>query len=512
MLTRTLSVSLLVALLAPVACQAERVALLLGNSDYARPELDLVNPVNDVTALSEALRGNGFEVIEATDLDAEGMRAALAAFATKSEDAELALFFYAGHGVQMGGDNLLVGVGFDGASREALEQSSMTMREVRDTMVAAGADASLIILDACRDAPFLDTEGARSGLVRTSGGAGLLIAYSTDPGNVAYDGEGNNSVFTAALLDHINSPGLDVRLMLGRVRQAVVVETYGQQVPWVEEALIGEHVISTQPVDATQNDALADEVRMWRAAFSSPETGLMQAYLDSYPQGMFADVARERLTETVSLDPTDVAAAEATVAGQDLDALAAALTLLGRPVRAEPEAVSMALAQYLSERPNLDVSAVGPVFEDAARSATILAAATAQQMRSDLVALRSIDRVLRVSENALGEIEAIAEENPDALPVLEQARSDVNDITVARGRVLNRLDQSRSYYQYLLDQSAVFLPDHVPAGLIDTTTGTGDVIDQRVRLDAQLFLDHVLETDPLKKGSYAWLADFLQQG
>lgn len=505
---------LLAALILPVAALAEgRVALLVGNSDYARPELDLANPVNDVRALAEALRGNGFNVIEATDLDAAGMRLALATFSSQAKGAELALFFYAGHGVQFGGDNLLVGVDFEGADAVAVQSASMTMQEVRDAMITAAPQAGFILLDACRDSPFLDNGTGRPGLVRTSGGAGLLIAYSTDPGNVAYDGDGANSVFTTALLGHINTPGLDVRLMLGRVRQEVVLETFAQQVPWVEEALIGEHVISTTPPPAPQDDAVADEVRLWRQVFADPDPAAMQTYLSAYPDGMFAEIARERLAvpDGRAPDAALISAATTDLAGQDPARLGAALTVLGLPVPPSGDGMADAVARYLAERPTLDGTTLDPLYEEATRNAMILAAATAQRMRTDLVALRSVDRVLRVSQGALTEIAAIAADNPDALPVLQQAQSDVDDIITSRDRILNRLDQSRGYYQDILDETAAFLPPDATVALIASAGSGGVGIDQRVRDDAAMFLNHVRESDPDKKGSYAWLADFLQQ-
>ncbi len=508
---RTLALAAAVLTFVPVAAAAaDRIALLLGNSDYARDELDLDNPVNDVHALAEALERNGFQVIEATDLDAAGMRAALADFGAQAKGAEMALFFYAGHGVQVGGDNLLVGVDFNGADVTAVESASLTMTEIRETMINAAPQAGLILLDACRDTPFADTGTVKPGLVRTSGGVGMLIAYSTDPGNVAYDGAGDNSVFTSALLDNIDTPGLDVRLMLGRVRQEVVLDTAGRQVPWVEEALIGEHVLSTARDTIGPEDEVTEEVRAWRVAYAAGDSAAMQAYLDVYPEGMFADIARERLSVPVSAD-TDSRGIN--LAGEDPVALTAALAVVGLPVQAGDSGLADAVGMYLAQNPALDGQDLGPLYDDAAARAMILAAATAQRMRTDLVALRSVDRLQSVSLDALAQIEAIAKDNPDAAPILEQAQRDVYDIEMARERILERLDQSRTYYQELIDNAADFLRDDATIDLIASAGAGGSqgTVDQRVRDDAALFLTHVRETDPSRKGSYAWLTDFSAQ-
>jgi hypothetical protein len=488
----------------------DRIALLLGNSDYDRPELDLANPVNDVRALSAALERNGFVVIEATDLDATAMRAALVDFGEQARGAEMALFFYAGHGVQFGGDNLLVGTDFNGSDVADIERASLTMTEIREAMIAAAPRAGLILLDACRDTPFADTGTVDPGLVRTSGGVGLLIAYSTDPGNVAYDGAGENSVFTTALLDNIDTPGLDVRLMLGRVRQEVVLDTFGRQVPWVEEALIGEHVLSTMSPTTGPADDVTEEVRIWRAAYAGGSPAAMQSYLEAYPQGMFADMAWDRISvpARANVDTRGI-----DLAGEDPAALAAALATVGLPVQPGDDGLTGMVALYLSQHPELDGQDLDPLYNEAAARAMMLAAATAQRMRTDLVALRSVDRLLEVSLDALGQIEAIAAGNPDAAPVLEQARQDVYDIELSRERILERLDQSRSYYQEIIDSTAVFLPADATIALITTemTGSTQGSVEQRVSDDAELFLKHVRETDPSRKGSYSWIIDFLQQ-
>ena len=190
----------LLAALAGPAWAGERVALLIGNARYADPAFELRNPAQDASALAAALAPLGFRTEVVTDPDRAEAEAALARFAEDAAGAEVALFFFAGHGVQAGGENRLLTAGLAGLSAAAIERESLTLDQVRAALAAAKPELGLIVLDACRNNPLAAGGLAPRGLARAQGGSGLLIAYATDPGNVAYDGTGANSVFTAALL------------------------------------------------------------------------------------------------------------------------------------------------------------------------------------------------------------------------------------------------------------------------------------------------------------------------
>lgn len=485
-----------------------RVALVVGNSDYRRDELDLRNPVNDARALETTLSGMGFDVTVLVDADAPRMRTALAGFAARARDAETALFFYAGHGVQIAGENLLVGTAFDASDAAGLRDASLAMSEVKSALEAAAPRAGLILLDACRDAPVGD-DGMAQGLVRTGGGAGLLIAYATDPGNVAYDGEGENSVFTRALLEHLATPGLDVRLMLGRVRQQVVLDTFGQQVPWVEEALIGDQVL-VPGVSTSAEDPFSEEIALWRAADAGTEETELRNYLKLYPDGLFASVARTRLQRHADGQRVDETPVPSVWASADRNRVAPALAALGYlPRTASGHAdLDAALQSYLADTPGQ--TDPDRLYGAAAQSLTALAGATAQRLRTDLVALKSVDRLLKISRGTLAEIEDIARMNADADAVLSQARQDFDGIERSRRVILMRLDQSRGYYADLLALASRVLPEASAIPVLaegDTTSG----IDDRLRADASLFLRHVAAADRTTEGSYSWLADFLRQ-
>ena len=503
----------------------ERIALLIGNSAYSRPEMALRNPKNDVVALAASLRELGFQVTEAINQDLAGMESVVTEFRRAAKNAEMALFFYAGHGVQIGGENHLIATEFNGADTAALKRSSLKMAQVRNAFEDARPEIGILILDACRNNPFTDSGVVADGLVRSKGGVGLLIAYATDPGNLAFDGVGANSVFTNALLNHIDTPGLDARLMLGRVRQQVVLETRGQQVPWVEEAVLGEHFFAparTGSDGAALSDPLAEELRLWRQISSSPDPTGFIAYLRDYPNGLFKEFATDRITRleaAARVSRADQASTTALIASADIDQVSAALVALGLMpaqrslTRAVEADVLPALNGYRQQLADPEAAGLEQLFNDASSVSMFLAATTLQRIRTDIVALRGVDRTLIIATDALRKITEIANEDPAALAILQSAQNDVAAIRQSRAKILRRLDQSRSYYDEVLNRAVTFVPQETTVALIgggdrarDLAAGNRQLID-----DARLFLKHVSEADEATKGSYAWLIDILPQ-
>ncbi len=493
------------------ALAQDRVALLIGNSAYVQPDMALRNPVNDVTALGAALRELGFTVTEVLDQNAVAMDQAVSSFGEAATGADMAVFFYAGHGVQIGGQNHLIGTEFQGSNLDALRQSSLTMDRVRDVMSKAGPKVGVLLLDACRNNPFSDTGMVAQGLVRTRGGAGLLIAYATDPGNVAYDGVGDNSAFTASLLDHIATPNLDIRLMLGRVRQQVVLDTGGRQIPWVEESVLDEHSFAPGLKPPTEQDETAADMAHWRQISSSTAARDFETYLETHPEGLFAPFARDRLKVLGGTLAENAAPVAPSLADAQPDRVAAALTALGFLNDGPTRDLEGALAQYSRGLPGGSAATARQLYEDAAQVSVFLAATTLQRVRTDIVALRSVERTLGIAKDALAQIEEIARDNADALPVLQQARNDVYDIHGSRGVILRRLDQSRSYYDELLGRAVVFFPPDVDVSIISGASQPRDLGFASAQLteDAALFLRHVEEADDSKKGSYQWLTDLI---
>ncbi len=242
---------------APVQAKAtvRRVALVIGNSAYAHVRA-LPNPTNDARSIAKSLRNIGFVVTEGADLDRTAMQTMIRDFLREAARAQIAVVYYAGHGIQVDGRNYLVPVDLQFRAGSGMTDTMMDM----DTIMAGLDDqvrTNILILDACRNNPMApkvastgparDIEAGSSGLAAPSTlgagatlGAGTLIAFATAPGQVALDGEGPNSPFSAALTRHIGTPGLEVQQMLTRVRAEVVAATKGKQVPWSNSSLLGE--------------------------------------------------------------------------------------------------------------------------------------------------------------------------------------------------------------------------------------------------------------------------------
>ena len=231
-----------------------RVALVIGNGAYAHVRA-LPNPSNDARSIAKSLRDIGFTVTEGLDLGRTAMQSTIRDFLREAARAQIAVVYYAGHGIQVDGRNYLVPVDIQFRAGSGMTDTMMDM----DTIMAGLDDqvrTNILILDACRNNPMApkaaSTGPARdieagSGLAApaTLGagstlGAGTLIAFATAPGQVALDGEGANSPFSAALSRHIGTPGLEVQQMLTRVRAEVVAATKSKQVPWSNSSLLGE--------------------------------------------------------------------------------------------------------------------------------------------------------------------------------------------------------------------------------------------------------------------------------
>ncbi len=239
---------------APVAPSSgfrRRVALVIGNGDY-RSAPRLTNPTNDAADMSAALRKLGFDVVDGKNLDRRGVDDAIRTFGRKLDRADLAAFFYAGHGLQVAGKNYLVPI-----DARLERPGDLALDAVDVGVVLAQMEAeqrvNLIFLDACRDNPLARSLarslGARSasvgqGLASIQSALGTMIVYATQPDNVALDGEGRNSPFTAALLKHVGDSGIDIATVIRRVRAEVVTATGQKQVPWDHSSLIGDVVLA----------------------------------------------------------------------------------------------------------------------------------------------------------------------------------------------------------------------------------------------------------------------------
>jgi uncharacterized caspase-like protein len=271
MRTRTISYSILTIALGVLAgsvtsaeAAGRRLALVIGNSTYQHVS-ELTNPQNDAADVADKLRKLSFDVMLGTNLTRDQMHEAFENFAEQLQPGDEGLFFYAGHGISLSGENFLIPVDMpaeikvedEAASKEALDNSLVNMASVIEPMQKA--KLGMIFLDACRNTPSKEELGlqivAQDGATRklrslsfhrgiskvnvtsTSGASGIFRAYATQPNNVSDDGGGRNSPFTKALLKHLGTPGLDVHQMMIKVRLDVQTETSNRQIPWEESAL-----------------------------------------------------------------------------------------------------------------------------------------------------------------------------------------------------------------------------------------------------------------------------------
>jgi hypothetical protein len=232
----------------PAAAQ-KRAALVVGNSAYAHANA-LLNPANDAGDVAATLKAVGFDVIVGLDLDKRGFDAEVRDFSKVLADADTALFFYAGHGLQVAGRNYLVPIDAQLQNERDLDFEAVQLDFVLKQMeIERDGKTNIVFLDACRDNPLARnlarSMGTRSGsigrgLAQVQTGVGTFIAYSTQPGNVALDGDGRNSPFTAALVKGVKEPGRNLTAVMIEVRKEVLAATGGKQVPWDHSALTGD--------------------------------------------------------------------------------------------------------------------------------------------------------------------------------------------------------------------------------------------------------------------------------
>lgn len=216
--------------------QKKRYALIIGNAAYEVGPLR--NPINDANAMAAELKGKGFDVSVHTDLGKEGMKKAIRAFGDKiTESKGIGLFFYAGHGLQVGGENYIVPVDAHISSLKEIEEHAVNLNRLTGEMAYAKNDMNIIILDACRNNPFEDDASDGAGLSPTKAPSGTLIAFATEPGSVAADGAGKNGLYTQELLKAINTPGAVLETVFKEVRKNVYKLSREQQTPWENSSL-----------------------------------------------------------------------------------------------------------------------------------------------------------------------------------------------------------------------------------------------------------------------------------
>lgn len=216
-----------------------RTALIIGNSDYLSSPLK--NPSNDARAIAHELRQIGFEVFEYTDASHEDMEIAIQKFGQKIQKGGVGLFYYAGHGLQVGGTNYLVPVDAQIESETEVKFRTVALGLVLAKMEDAKNRLNIVVLDACRNNPFKRSwRSAEEGLATALSPTGTFIAYATAPGSVAADGEGDNGLYTEELLKAMRTPGLRIEDVFKRVRKNVRQRSNNRQVPWESSSIEGD--------------------------------------------------------------------------------------------------------------------------------------------------------------------------------------------------------------------------------------------------------------------------------
>lgn len=288
-----------------------RVALVIGNSTY-RNVAPLANPENDARQVAAALRRVGFSTVEVrSNLGSTDMRNALQAFTRQAEHADVAVVYYAGHGMEVGGSNYLIPVDAELARQTDLNFEAIPLAMVLDA-VSGARRLKIVVLDACRNNPFaghMKGAGTRAigrGLARIEPESNdTLVAYAAKDGTTADDGTGGNSPFATAFAKEIATPGLEVRLLFGKVRDDVYRATNKKQEPFVYGSLGGDAFYFVAPAgssatvmvtpSAPATDPKAIELAFWQSVAASEDIASLQSYLDKYPKGEFAGLARARI-------------------------------------------------------------------------------------------------------------------------------------------------------------------------------------------------------------------------
>jgi len=238
-------------------------ALVIGNGAYEEAS-KLKNPENDADDMAAQLKVSGFSVIKEIDCSYAEMDQALKRFKRTLADNDVGLFFFAGHGLQIDGENYLAAVDTDTGGEDEAKYSSLPLNRVIDVMEKASTSTSIIILDACRDNPFeraWNRSAAHRGLAPVYAPRGTLIAYATSPGQVASDGRGRNGAYTAALLQHIATPDCSIENMFKRVRNTLSAATGAKQISWEHTSLSGEFFFNLSlgaRIDDYSETALSD--------------------------------------------------------------------------------------------------------------------------------------------------------------------------------------------------------------------------------------------------------------
>lgn len=298
-------------MLSPVSALAEqRYALVIGNATYAVGAL--ANPRNDAEAIARALRATDFEVTTLIDADQQSMRRAVLELGRKLRASDaVGLLYYAGHGVQLSGENYLIPIGADITDEREVALQGVNVAEVLRSMARTSTGINIVILDACRNNPYESSlRGIGRGLAPVDAPAGTLLAFATAPGQVALDGDSGNSPYSQALAQSIPAPGLVLEEVFRRTRREVLAATKNRQTPWEHSSLTGEFYFkpkTAQPETSNRAPEGSDldvqrlaEIRAWETVRETRDPALLRRHLAQFPNGLMAELVRSRLEQVTA--------------------------------------------------------------------------------------------------------------------------------------------------------------------------------------------------------------------
>lgn len=315
---KIVAVAVLAIATAPESHAEGRVALVIGNGDYVNAK-SLPNPGNDATDVSDSLKRLGFSVTTVLDGTYNDIRQAVRSFNIQVQGAEIGLIYYAGHGMELGGENWLIPVDADLKSDVDVANSAISLKTIMQS-VSRATGLGLVILDACRDntfaakiAPSKLTRSVERGFARVEPTTNVLVAYAAKDGTTAKDGEGRNSPYTAALLRNLERPGLEVGQMFRRVRDEVVASSNRQQQPFVYGSLSSRpfylNQTATLPAPSSGPQVLAnpkaEDEAIWATIKESNDSQLFQQFLIKFPDSSHDADVRERLAGLQVADECD---------------------------------------------------------------------------------------------------------------------------------------------------------------------------------------------------------------
>jgi len=273
--------------------EAKQVALVIGNAKYENSPL--VNPTNDSIDVATKLKNYGFEVVYRENIKMRQIGSMLREFKQKLSPGATALIFYAGHGLQVRGENYFPSIDADIQSEEDIQNQSIGLKQLMDILEESKTRTNIVLLDACRNNPFeRRTRSLTRGLASTSAPSGTMIAYSTRPGSVAEDGSGRNGLYTEQLLQLMDTKK-PIEQVLKQLVSKVKTVSKGRQEPWSEGSLEGDFCFGGCSDANDEKQKLVADIALWESIIGSSSISDYEKYIKEYPNGTFSSLAKKTI-------------------------------------------------------------------------------------------------------------------------------------------------------------------------------------------------------------------------